>query len=95
MPNSSNAAIEKEIAPTKRALLYPNPAVNEATVFCAYSIKNLSIISTSGKVLISKKVNDNEVNIDVSGLPNGIYIVKITTEDGSIVVQRLNVVLTS
>ena len=95
LPNSSNAAIEKEIAPTKRALLYPNPAVNEATVFCAYSIKNLSIISTSGKVLISKKVNDNEVNIDVSGLPNGIYIVKITTEDGSIVVQRLNVVRTS
>lgn len=69
--------------------LYPNPAGN--TVFIAYTASvaskgNLSITDLSGKTLYSlafdQVAGSNTIEVPVSRLNHGIYIIKVETEEG-------------
>jgi len=60
--------------------IYPNPALNKQfSVNSKTQIKNIKIITLTGKVIYSKKVNDTEIDIHLSEFPSGIYFVKIKT----------------
>jgi hypothetical protein len=41
----------------------------------------LLIIDISGKCLLQKQLTETNTSFDVSGLEDGIYIVKIVTDD--------------
>jgi len=59
--------------------MYPNPAKNNLFIETALNSDiNVSIIDVLGKEVINSKVSNNAVNI--SGLTQGMYIVKITEE---------------
>lgn len=58
--------------------IFPNPASTVLHVETLQKV-NINIQSIDGKVLIEK---DNVKNIDVSGLSNGIYMIKITDGQG-------------
>ncbi len=72
--------------------LYPNPAKNNITIsnFGTEKISQINIYEVNGKkVFHSKKLFNNETNIDVSQLAKGIYLVEIISETNSKLIKKL------
>jgi hypothetical protein len=75
---------------------YPNPVTDQLTVNIV-SKKDASIFLTicdlSGRNLISEvaglTVGSNMLQINTSGLPSGLFILKITSDDGTIKVRKV------
>ncbi len=63
--------------------LYPNPAKEYINVECTMSnVKSVEVIDVYGKVINTVNVIDNPTRINVSGLANGVYFVRVTTDQG-------------
>ena len=56
---------------------YPNPIKNELNISQNDEISEVRLYTVLGQQVISKQVNSNKTNIDVSGLSTGTYFVKI------------------
>jgi Leucine-rich repeat (LRR) protein len=69
----------KELTNSKyQVSVYPNPASNNFQVSLTDNIEgNLSIYDVNGKLVLSQIINNN--SIDVSGLPEGVYNISITS----------------
>jgi len=63
--------------------LYPNPAIDDLQIKYLDGVGSFTLSDLSGRQLINKKIANNEV-VSVAALPKGVYIVKITTKDGTI-----------
>lgn len=64
------------------AQIYPNPSTGDFTV-AGEGIQRVSVFSVEGKLLKTIEMNGNECRIE--GLMNGVYLLKIDTENGVIV----------
>ncbi|KAA0991680.1 T9SS type A sorting domain-containing protein [Dyadobacter aurulentus] len=62
------------------AVLYPNPVKNRLFIQ-GILCKSVQVLNTRGQILIAK-ASVNEEGIDISHLPDGTYIVKITGSGG-------------
>lgn len=65
-------------------MTYPNPVVDNFNIVSDENINNVEIYSIAGQLISITDVNNNKIAIDMSDL-NGIYIVKINTENGQII----------
>lgn len=61
---------------------YPNPVKDILNINYRNNINNITVYNLLGQELISKPVSSNNVNIDLSNLTNGSYLVKIVSENG-------------
>jgi hypothetical protein len=61
----------------------PNPAVNEITISANVYFNTVEVINFLGQAVISQTVNHNAVKLDVSNLNNGIYFVRLASENGT------------
>lgn len=70
--------------------LYPNPATTELRVRCdANQEFNVQLVDLSGQVVRNGRLNSNTA-LNLSGLPAGLYLTKITdVKTGEIVTKRL------
>lgn len=67
--------------------LYPNPAIDVLTLQVEqYSLDQLSyfLFDLSGRLLEEKKVQNNQTNIDLNGLPSSVYLLKIKSKNREI-----------
>lgn len=60
---------------------YPNPVKDVLTISHETTISNVIVVNLLGQQLISKSINANESQLDLSTLSAGTYLVKVTTED--------------
>lgn len=58
--------------------LYPNPVSGLLHINHPTAIDSVSIFNTLGQQLMSATINSKEANLDVSGLTNGTYYVRVT-----------------
>ena len=69
--------------------VYPNPAKNQVTVdFYAFAAENnpvVELLSIDGKLLSSQRILKSKTQIDVSDLSSGLYILKISGNNGVVV----------
>ncbi len=72
-----------ETIPQNAISIYPNPTTGKITLdFAQADIRELKITNLTGKILFEKTdVQPNET-IDLSGLPGGIYILNVRTDNG-------------
>jgi len=63
--------------------IYPNPAQHTLYIESAEMVEQVSIYDISGRML--QQTNNPSTSIDVSGLANGIYLVKVKTTQGETV----------
>ena len=69
---------------TNSVRLYPNPASSQLTVEAAGMTK-VSIYNLVGQCLMEGKAKDGTASLDLNGLQNGIYLVKVSTQKGSVI----------
>ena len=67
--------------PTHAVSIFPNPAKDRFTVSTNFPIRRICVVNLLGQEISSREVTGSRVEINVSGLPNGLYLVKIW--DGS------------
>ena len=62
--------------------IYPNPS-QTLSIKLEKSFNSLVIIDVNGKEVLFKDslLNKDQLNVDVSYLPNGVYFIKLTSED--------------
>lgn len=60
----------------------PNPSPNNIRITADSNFSMVEVINFLGQTVIAAPNNSNEVKLDVSGLNNGIYFVRITTNNG-------------
>jgi len=70
--------------------VYPNPANDFVSIESNMLINQVQIISLDGKVIYSTEYNVYATSIEISKIPQGIYILKVQTEK-SIVTERLTI----
>lgn len=71
----------------KKLVISPNPAIDHINISAlAEDISSVRIFSLNGRLLIEDK-NNNTLNIQQ--LINGVYIVQLTTYDGSVSIKKL------
>jgi hypothetical protein len=63
--------------------IYPNPAINYLTIEGLNNHTIAQVYDISGKLLLNKQLNTNQ--IDISPLAKGLYFIKLTSEEGSVV----------
>lgn len=79
-----NTSLSTNQIDKSKASVYPNPVQNQLNVESQEIINNIEIFDLLGKqILVSE-----EKSIDVSGLQSGIYLLKITTNNG-ILTQKI------
>lgn len=85
-PNSIKGANKDD----NRLLLYPNPAQGEINVnlTAVQGVKNLAIYNIIGKVVSTHRVIGNNTRIDISALPEGVYIMRLMDAKGGIITTR-------
>lgn len=64
-------------------VIYPNPVFREFSLNTSEENVQISIFDLSGSQVLSKQLSGNE-SVDVGTLSQGIYMVRITTEKGSV-----------
>jgi parallel beta-helix repeat protein len=71
-------------------LLFPNPATTELVMMNTKNVKEIKLIGISGQEFMSRKLEGNApVKMDVSGLSKGLYLIKITGRDGTLVTRKI------
>lgn len=68
---------------------YPNPVNNILTVSYSEAITGLKLYNMVGQQLITKSVNANETQIDMSHLPAGSYLLEVSVGNKSKMVKLL------
>lgn len=62
--------------------IYPNPANNVINVNASSNINTVEVFNMMGQKVAAFDANNTTANINVSALANGIYTMRITTENG-------------
>ncbi len=70
--------------------VFPNPAKDMVFIEAGSKIIDIRMISLSGKVIYQHHVNDTHHQVNTNMLPNGLYIIKATTNQG-IVTHKVHV----
>ena len=61
----------------------PNPAYDKITITSETNFSKIEVINFLGQIVISQSNSDNYTSLDVSNLNNGVYFVRITTDNGT------------
>jgi glucose/arabinose dehydrogenase len=74
-------------------LLYPNPAKTEVTIASKNAVifDTYSIIDLTGKIVLSDTILAAEKQIDISSLPTGLYVLKVSDSFGKSFQTKLSV----
>jgi PKD repeat protein len=75
----STSVLDNEI-PWK---IFPNPAKNNFIVETKSKVisGNLYIVDLTGRILFEKKINSDQITINSSGIPNGLYILSVVNDN--------------
>lgn len=69
----------------KEIKIFPNPAQNKITLIYQSTFNKIEIIDIKGII----RLKSNENNIDISSLPEGLYIIKLTNQDGGVIFKKI------
>ena len=71
--------------------LYPNPATDVVTVSSSQEMSKVTVINYVGQVVYERELNNaTKVTLNTSSYENGVYIVKMTTDNG-VITKRVTI----
>lgn len=63
---------------------FPNPAKDNLTINANKTIESLQLFDVQGRLLVTKTADDMHALLDVSRYANGVYLLKVNSENGSL-----------
>ena len=62
--------------------IYPNPSHNTVSITLKETVKGstVKVLNTMGQTILSKEMNEQNMQLDIAHLANGLYIVIISNE---------------
>ena len=73
-----------DVAVNGQILIYPLPVRDKVNIYAGgKTIKNVTVSSMNGVVVASAGKPVTKVTLDVSRIPTGIYVINVTTDDGT------------
>jgi hypothetical protein len=87
---SSILSIDDINMASKTIILYPNPVTNELNIQLNSSVKapKMAIFNTIGQMVISYQSFNESNTVDISKLPEGTYIIKVTNKNNEQVLTK-------
>ena len=76
----SNAALSTSDFVLPNFKFYPNPVQHTLTISNTAVIDEVEIVSVSGQSILSKKINSEHSEIDLSNVSSGLYLLKVKSE---------------
>jgi hypothetical protein len=71
--------------------MYPNPVTNNLSIDSDGTINTISVLNLNGQLMQEiNKVNSGVNTIDVSDLPRGMYLVRLTNSKGDVSVRKVS-----
>ncbi len=80
-------SVNEQLAPAK-ITLSPNPATTQVHITSPVKLESYTINNTSG-TQVQSGVLENDNNIDISQLPQGLYFLQLQLENGQTVTKKL------
>jgi len=75
---------------TKGLSVFPNPTSNQWAITSVMAdITHIEVFNVHGELILTVRPDSHKASIDASGLPNGIYISKISTHVGNSVIRLI------
>lgn len=68
--------------------IFPNPANEFVNINANESIKSIQLYDFQGRIIKTSLINENQTKFDISNYSNGIYFIKVQTNEG-IKVEKL------
>jgi len=62
--------------------LFPNPTTETLHIRSRHHIENVSLFNLQGQAVLEKQVGATDIDLEVSTLPSGMYVVRIKTVEG-------------
>ncbi|MCR5190958.1 MAG: T9SS type A sorting domain-containing protein, partial [Bacteroidales bacterium] len=65
--------------------VFPNPASEQLNITCGEEMRSIALFNTAGQRVRQMEPCGSEVQIPLSGLPRGLYLLRVQTANGSAV----------
>jgi hypothetical protein len=78
--------IEQLTINDEQIAVYPNPATDKLTID-ALQKSIIEILNIQGQAIIRQTVQQGETDIDISGLAKGVYILRLNSNDKTVVTK--------
>ncbi|MDN5330607.1 MAG: hypothetical protein PWP35_2394 [Bacteroidales bacterium] len=76
--------------PTNALEIYPNPFISLLNINSSKDVMGIEIFSLTGQKLVSDMpLNKSQINLNLSGLKSGIYLIKVSMEDGTSLTHKI------
>lgn len=72
----------EDMTGSKNVTVYPNPTNGVLNIQSTEKINFMKLTEISGKSVINKKATNNKEHLDLSNLPNGVYVLTVETNAG-------------
>jgi len=69
--------------------LYPNPTTTQLTVTTPNTVKEVTISNLIGQTIFTRLYDQETAEINTSGLPPGVYLVRVSDGNGNTEVQKI------
>jgi hypothetical protein len=85
---SACTSLEANVNDQFSLALYPNPTTGIFTIESANGLaKTIQISDITGRVVLNHSTSDDLINLNVSNLANGVYYVKVSSNNRSDVMK--------
>jgi hypothetical protein len=74
-----------------KVTLYPNPVNDWLTLEAPMTINSIHVFDLSGKMVLDHATNDNIVQLDVSKLETGVYLIYSRIKESEYSIQRVSI----
>ena len=86
---SGDVSTSVQDQPSRSSVLYPNPANNRMELITEQGIQHLRVLDPGGRTLLELPfANTPKISVDVSDLPNGLFVLEALLQDGSNLRER-------
>lgn len=80
---------EQEVEESSQLKIYPNPTKGELNIRSKARLQWMQLYSSTGRLVTDRRINQSELQIDLNGLDKGVYFIRLQSEDGKWLSEKL------